>query len=148
MILAELVISIIRKQRDNGIRVNPPVSESEIQAAETKLNIQLPPDFKEFYSICNGFDCTDYLFNLVRVKDLFHDREYGSGGIIFAELMIYSDVWAFRTLKDGNYEIFYADGDEETILTNSLSTFLEKILQGHVLENGGLYQWYDELKSK
>jgi hypothetical protein len=85
------------------------------------------------------------IFNFLSLKEMFRDNDYGRDCAIFAEYMIFSDVWILRKLQGDNYEIFYSD-DEEIILTNSLTDFLEKLLQGHVFGRGGLYEWCDEIK--
>ena len=145
MKLEEIIQSIANKHPENGISLNPPATIAEFEKAETKLGFQLPADFREFYSLCNGFECEEDIFNFLSLKDLFLDSDYGKDCVIFAEYMIYSDVWVLRKLPGDSYEIIYNDG-EETILTTSLTVFLEKLVHGHVLEEGGLFKWCDEIR--
>lgn len=112
------------------------------------MGSELPTDFKEFYSICNGFECDEDIFNFLSLEDaLARDEDHGTNWMIFAEYMIYSDVWSLRKLTGDNYEIFYNDG-HEIILTNSLTVFLETFLQGNVFDKDGLYEWCDEVKKQ
>lgn len=147
MSLSALIDAIKVKYTASGIRVNAPATATAITNAEKKMRLSLPADFKEFYSICNGFDCADDKFSIVKAEELFRDDEYGWDSIIFAERMTYEDVWACRNLEGGRYDIFYNDG-EELILTQSLAAFLERLLQGHTFGTRGLYAWHDEIRQR
>jgi hypothetical protein len=146
MKIEELLPSIKLKHQVSGIKLNPPASLATIKQFENKIEFDLPTDFKEFYSICNGFECEEDIFNFLSLEDaLVLDKDHGKNWVIFAEYMTYCDVWSLRKLAGDNYEIFYNDGQEIT-LTNSLTVFLEKFLQGNVFDEGGLYEWRDEVK--
>lgn len=146
MTMREVIAAIYQKHKDYGITLNPPATELEIRDFEKKLGFSLPADFKEFYSICNGLECTEDIFKMVSLQDaLLHDQDYGKNWFHFADYMIYCDMWSLRRRDDGGYEIINR-GETELVLTSSLLEFLERFLQGNVFEKGGLYEWHDELK--
>jgi hypothetical protein len=144
MIMRELILAIQQKHKKNGITFNRPASQAEINEFEKIIGWKLPADFREFYSICNGFECTEDLFNMTSLVNI---RDYGKNWFHFAEYMIYSDMWSLRKKDDGGYEIFN-QGVFNTIFTSSLQEFLETFLRGGVLEKGGLYDWHEELKTR
>lgn len=148
MQLSKLLHSLQLKHAQTGISLNPPALLSDIQRAEAKIRLPLPGDLKELYSICNGFKIEKDLFYLEKADTLFRDDEYGYQGIILADYNTFTDVWAIRPLPDDKYEIFYNQDDNEIILTNSLYTFLERLIQGHLFEPGGLYDWHIERTDK
>jgi hypothetical protein len=150
MNLRELIYAIELKYQPNGIKIHPPASATEIKKIEDKLHFELPSDFKDFYSICNGFDCTKDKFSMMRVETLFLDNEHGEyehDCMIFAEYQLYSDVWALRKPRTDSYEIFYND-NKIRILTGSLFAFLQRFLAGAVSQPGGLLEWHHEIERK
>ncbi len=92
MTMRELISAIELKHKESGITVNPPASTYDIRYFEKRLGFGLPPDFKEFYSICDGFECTEDIFNMVSLDyALRHEQDHGKNWFHFAEYMIYSD---------------------------------------------------------
>jgi hypothetical protein len=144
--MKEIILAIEQKHKESGIIIKSPVAGPEIQNFERQIGFELPPDFKEFYSICNGFECTEDIFRMVSIEEaLKYEQDYGKNWFHFAEYMIYSDMWSLRKTDTGNYEIFNKS-DTEVVLTPSLHKFLQRFLQGNVFEKGGLYDWHDDLK--
>ncbi len=140
--MQDLINIIQLKHCDTGITIRPAASVEDIKRTELQLGFTLPDDFKEFYLICNGFECKEDFFNFIPLEDL---KEYqGKNWTIFAEYLIYADVWSLRVLEEG-YEIFYDDG-KEIVLTTSLREFLEIFFTGNVFEKGGLVDWIEEKK--
>ncbi|MET0467043.1 MAG: SMI1/KNR4 family protein [Chitinophagaceae bacterium] len=142
--MKELINIIELKHCDTGIKLNPAASIEKIEKTEVLLGFKLPEDFKEFYQVCNGFECQEDIFNFLPLEDLLREGDHGKDWAAFAEYMIHSDVWSLRVLEKG-YEIFYNDG-HEIVLTNALTTFLERFLKGNVFDEEGLYEWRDEIK--
>jgi hypothetical protein len=146
MTMIEIIAAIGQKHKAGGITINSPASELEIQHFEKKIGFNLPAEFKEFYSICNGFGCSEDIFNIVSLEDaLRYEQDYGKNWFHFAEYMIYSDMWSLRMTGTDQYEIFNKT-DTEVVLTSSLNEFLLRFLQGNVFEKGGLSDWREELK--
>lgn len=146
MTMREVISAIELKHKESGITINPPACELDIHSFEKKIGFELPADFKEFYSICNGFECTEDIFKMISLDyALTYQQDYGKDWFHFAEYMIYSDMWSLRRKEDGTYEIFNK-GEVEVILTSYLQEFLKRFLQGNVFEKGGLYDWHEELK--
>lgn len=146
--MKEVLRLLEQKHQKNGLKIHPPASPEQIKKAEYKIGFTLPADFKEFYSVCNGFEISDDIFNILRTDAIFCDSDYGYTGIVFAEYMIFSEAWAFRILSPDRYEIIYDDGEDLVKLTNSLDTFLRKLIKGHIFEEGGLSEWYKEIKKE
>lgn len=141
MEIKELVTKISQKHKKQGIKVYSPASNKEILVFEKKIGFPLPPDFIEFYSLCNGFACTEDIFN---ITPLYEISDRGKNWFLFAEYMIVSDSWGLRFIGDTKYEIFYSSYGKKAI-TGSLNEFLERFLRGNVFEDGGLYDWMEEL---
>jgi cell wall assembly regulator SMI1 len=69
MSIREILEAIYQKHKDSGIELNTPASEQEIQEFEKKIGFPLPDDFKEFYSICDGFECSEDMFRFISLQD-------------------------------------------------------------------------------
>lgn len=148
MEIRELIAAIFEKHKANGIDINPPAPEDQIQRFEKQVGFALPNDFKEFYSICNGFGCVEDIFNIIpleQISDL--GRDYGKSWFLFSEYMIFSDAWGLRFTHSGEYEIYNASLPA-LVLTSSLQVFLEHFLEGDVFERNGLYEWRDTVQSQ
>lgn len=63
--MRKLIDAIELKHRESGIDVYAPASDVEINAFERRIGFQLPLDFKAFYSVCNGFGCSEDVFQYV-----------------------------------------------------------------------------------
>ena len=146
MTMKELVSAIALKHQKQGITIYPPASVDAITRFETAIGFNLPKDFIEFYSICNGFECNEDIFNFSPLEDILsHASNYGKNWFYFSEYMIYSDMWFLRKKYSGAYEIVNSGGEKETILTSSLCEFLERFLKGNVFDDNGLYEWQEEI---
>ena len=106
----------------------------------------MPEDFKAFYTICNGFGCTEDIFNMTPLEEITKcDKEDTLQGFYFAEYMINCDMWGLRLTAEGKYEIFNASYPLHS-MTSSLEEFLNRFILGNVFEKGGLYEWRDEVE--
>lgn len=141
-----LINSIASKHKKDGIDVNPPAKLSEIENFEKRIGFKLPDDFKNFYLIANGFECNEDIFKFINIDEILgNESNYGLDWFYFSEYMIYSDMWGLRLSKSNKeYEIFNASYPEKA-MTYSLAEFLERFLRGNVFEEGGLYDWQNEL---
>jgi len=102
MLIREVIAAVYQKHKDYGITLHPPASEQAIQEFERKLGFLLPADFKEFYSICNGFECTEDIFKMVALEDaLLHKQDYGENWFHFADYMNYCEMWSLRKNDNG-----------------------------------------------
>jgi hypothetical protein len=141
----QLVEAIAIKHQAAGITVFPPANPDSIHHFEKQVGFTMPGDFKLFYSVCNGFECTDDIFNFKPLFEfLLYEDDYGDNWFYFCEYMINSDLWGVRCFPDGSYEIFNAYYPSKSI-TTSLELFLHHFLRGGVFEPGGLYAWQEEL---
>jgi hypothetical protein len=147
MNLEELISAIEQKHKQDGIKINPPATEQQIDDFQRKIGFPLPEYFVEFYKICNGFCCDEDIFNMKSIEDILEDPDdYVHNWFHFSDYMINSDLWSLRRNSDGHYEIFNVS-DIEVILTSSLKEFFEHFLQGNVFDQGGLYDWQEKLKA-
>jgi SMI1 / KNR4 family (SUKH-1) len=146
MAIKNIIESIAEKHKEDGIDINAPATLSDISAFERQIGFSLPSDFIEFYTICNGFSCTEDLFNMIPLAEIRrYPKDYGTNWFYFSEYMIYSDMWGLRLTATGKYEIF--NGSYPKIpMTSSLEEFLNRFLKGNVFDPSGLYDWHDELK--
>ena len=147
-IMKELILRIAAKHRITGIDVNSPTSQEAIKDIEQKIGCALPQDFALFYSTCNGFTCTEDIFNMKSLESIIeYENDFGPGWFYFSDYMINSDRWMLRKKAGDSWEIINA-GETEIMLTSSLCDFLEKFLAGGVFEPGGLYDWHDQVKTE
>jgi hypothetical protein len=132
MEIKELITAIVEKHKEQGINLHSPATEKDILLFEQKLGFVLPPDFKVFYSTCNGLACNEDIFNITPLFEITdYGRDYGKNWFYFSEYMIFSDSWGLRITDDFKYEIFNGSYPEKT-MTNSLKEFLERFLRGNV----------------
>ncbi len=146
--MKELINAIALKHHKGGIDVYENATASDIVAFEVQIGFSLPADFKEFYSICNGFGCNEDIFNIIPLSQITrYQQDYGPNWFYFSEYMIYSDMWGVRLTSSAQYEIF--NGSHPGIpMTSSIREFLSRFLNGNVFDAGGLYEWHDELGIK
>lgn len=135
--MKEIIDAIIEKHRYNGIVVKRPASIDAFSLFEQKLGFPLPKDFKHFYTICDGFECVEDIFNITSLAEIIECPDnYGTNWFYFAEYMIYCDMWGLRFNANGTYEIFN-DSYPGVRLTSSIAVFLKSFLAGDVFEKGG-----------
>ena len=146
--MKELIDLIAEKHRIDGIKISPSASNFDITEFENKVGFNLPQDFREFYLICNGFNCEEDIFNIMSLPEITDRWEnYDDNWFYFSEYMIYSDMWGIRITEAGKYEIFNGSYPKKA-MTSSLEEFLKKFLKGNVFDSGGLYDWHEELEIK
>lgn len=143
--MRNIIEAIAEKHKSVGFKMNAPATLSQITQFERQSGFPLPIDFKEFYSICNGFECTEDIFNMTPLEDVeYSPKAEETKWFYFAEYMIFSDSWGLRLTVDEKYEIF--NGSYPRIaMTSSLEEFLNRFLWGNVFEEGGLYHLQEEL---
>ncbi|MGE9313300.1 SMI1/KNR4 family protein [Niabella sp. CJ426] len=145
MKIKELIQSITEKHRSYGIDINPPATAEMLKLFEQQMGFPLPADFVAFYTTCNGFGCTQDIFDMTPLHEIrTYSSDYGSNWFDFAEYMISSDSWGLRYTNNGRYEIFNSIYPGKP-MTHSLEEFLEHFLAGNVFDKGGLYDWQEEL---
>lgn len=146
--MKELINAITLKHNESGIDVYDPATEDDITDFEKQMGFPLPVDFKELYTICNGFSCKEDIFNIVPLSEITQrQKDFGKNWFYFAEYMIYSDMWVVKLTEQGQYEIFN-ENHPDLVLTSSLHEFLGAFLQGNIFDPGGLYTWQSEIHNK
>jgi hypothetical protein len=125
-------------------------SEALIRQVEKVHNITLPEDIKQFYRFSNGFETAEDLFNLIPLNEIIESKsDYNYQHLYMAEYMIYSDMWALE-IDCNNYNDYWIYNinqyNEKIVLTNSLSEFLKRFLDGGVFGANGLYKWGEAIR--
>jgi hypothetical protein len=146
--MKEIIHLITQKHTTGGIEINAPASLYDIIDFEKRIGFSLPADFRDFYRTCNGFSCNEDIFNIIPLSQIGqYPQDAGKNWFYFSEYMIYSDMWGLRLNPAGQYEIFNGSFPEKT-MTSSLEEFLGRFLKGNVFDEGGLYEWQEELGIK
>ena len=82
--MKEIIDEIVQKHHSSGIEVYDPATVAEMVAFEEKIGFPLPKEFREFYSICNGFGCSEDIFNMLSLTQItHHSQDYGSDWFYF-----------------------------------------------------------------
>lgn len=144
MTIPGIIDAITTKNSKTGFKLNAPASADDIARFEAIIGFVLPDEFKELYSICNGFECEEDIFNFIPLDTIIANDDHGENWFHFAEYLIYSDMWTLRN-RNGICEIVNR-GDREIVLSTSLRAFLICFLSGNVFETGGLYDWHKTVK--
>jgi hypothetical protein len=149
MSMKDLVDAIVVKHKATGIEVNRAATLDEVIAFENKIGFLLPEEFREFYFTCNGFGCTEDLFNVTSLEKCITETpawlSHKENIFFLAEYMIHAEHWSFRPVRNRQFEIIY--NTDDLVLTSSLHAFLSRYLQGGVYYNDGLIAWADELRN-
>ena len=147
MNILELIQAIAEKHKHEKFVLRPPVSPDRLAIFEKHIGFPLPDDFRTFYTICDGFEMDDDdMFKFADLDEIM--KGHGTkekNAFHFADYLVYSDMWTLKYFGAGDYRIMHL-GAKEIILTDSLAEFLGRFLQGGVSDNGGLYDWHDEVR--
>ncbi|MGG9961198.1 SMI1/KNR4 family protein [Ferruginibacter sp. SUN106] len=147
--ILDIITQIEIEQARLGITLNPKATTEEIAHFEKAKNIQLPDDFRIFYSFCNGFDSTDFMFRIIPLYEIIGnipDRHLiKQQDFHFAEYMVYSEMWTI-SIEAGykNSYAIYNKMDNVVTLTNYLAEFLSVFITGGVFD--GLYTWRERIE--
>lgn len=140
--MQEILKLIETKNLPSGFKILPPASTHKIIELENKIGFKLPDDFIQFYSVCNGFECTEDIFNFLSIDKILVNKDYGNDWFLFAEYMIYSDSWGLRKTTDGQFIFFTSEQD---IPSSSLIDFLKAFSKGNIFEKDRIYQWAEKV---
>jgi hypothetical protein len=130
-----------------GITLYPPATDRGLTDFERKLKCPLPYDMTALYRFCNGFESAEDMFRIIPLEEIA-DRlsEYKPNCFLFAEDMIYSDMWEIEINSSNPNEYWISNqGKAFRLLTQSLAEFLGRFLAKGVFEDGGLYTWHEEV---
>ncbi|WP_284464566.1 hypothetical protein [Chryseobacterium sp.] len=140
----EILQYIENKNSKNGFKINAP-SHEKTWELESKIGFKLPYDFNLFYSLCDGFECDEDIFNFLSINTILERGNHGDQWFVFAEYMFFSDSWGLK--KDTNGDLVFFSSTQN-ISSNSLIDFLKAFAQGNVFETGGIYEWVKEKGSE
>jgi len=149
-----LPITIAEGLRSNwlsrGIKINPGVSKATLQLFESKYEVMLPDDLREYFLLVNGMDINMTDEDLIRfwpleeVKPISEDAsEYSDqaylpdpGSIfMFADYCIWSNTYAIR-LSSGEKrnEVYIIGGRSPIFLAGSFTEFVTLYLANRCLD--------------
>jgi hypothetical protein len=124
---------LVQKLRNiPGVKLNPPATPEEIEAAEAKLGTQLPDEVREFYKLANGaklLECLD-ICSLDHAVDYF---QYVTGGLTEMMLPIVDEYESnpiclfYNGPLRGYVAHFFHDGDSHVKWRN-FQALLEEII--------------------
>lgn len=152
MTIKEVIAKIKAQEAEGRITLYDGAKDSMIDKVEEKIAVKLPDDVRTFYRFSNGMEAEEDIFRIIPLNEIMDQRTHGHENMFdIAEYMIYSDMWVMRVNPNdqNDYRIINFDKDgTQLVLTSSFAEFLERWLEGGVFDNGGLYDWHDEIRSK
>ncbi|MGN6180411.1 MAG: hypothetical protein ACTHNW_14585 [Mucilaginibacter sp.] len=147
MTIQDIIQRIEQNKEALGITLYPPATLRGISNIERTFKLTFPTELRHLYSFCDGFESEEDLFRIVPLDEIqYMSKRLKSNQICIAEYLTYCDFWNMTINADGSYEI--SEGSFHTVLTNSLTDFLDHFLTGGVFEAGGLYEWKENIVSK
>ena len=123
------------------IKLNLGVSEIELCAFESKYNVYLPKDFKNYLSTVNGFvdsSMDEELFTFLPLNEIeplsisWSQSPEAKSYFIFADFLISSHVYAIKLTKDSKFDnpIFVDFNDNHpTQIAHSFTEFIQSYLE-------------------
>lgn len=115
------ILEVLTKWKLEGIRLNPPATNAEIENTEAVLNFKFPADFKEFYLQANGFNEWDMLHDsyislwpLERIRE--KSKEWGEPEFIcICDWAVNAYAIGFHRQKTGFFKLYDKLDDAESI---------------------------------
>jgi|SRR5262245_10879035 len=149
-----LPITIAESLRSNwlssGIKINPGVSKATLQLFESKYEVMLPDDLREYFLLVNGIDInmTDEdlirFWSLEEVKSISEGAsEYSDQGYLpdpssifmFADYCIWSHTYAIRLSScEERNDVYVIGGKSPIILAGSFTEFVTLYLAHRCLD--------------
>jgi hypothetical protein len=114
-----------------GLQLNPPASASDIEKAEACLSFHFPEDFKELYSIVNGFadfEIRGFMLSLWSLDRIIDDYTASKKFIMFSDFSISVCQYGFDKDKIGVFKAYthHQQGSYE-LVTESFQEMIELI---------------------
>ncbi len=122
----------VNKWKNEGLRLQKPLSAIEVKAALAKSGISAAKEVIEMYAIFNGFaedglDSECMTFWTVEKVSAEYQKE--SQYVVFADFLFDSHWYAFKTDDENMASVYLYYGDNETVkISNSLAEFFELYL--------------------
>jgi len=122
---------VIAKWRSEGVELNPPVSITEIENAESILDFRFPTGFKDFYLQANGFEGFDWqehmftLWPLNLIVEEFKSVHSNGNFIGFSDWLLASHMIGFNKNKPGIFKSYHNDDGE--FIADSFDMFIDMI---------------------
>jgi hypothetical protein len=129
--------------RDQGIKLRPGADEQELRRFETRYEVRLPEDFRQYLASINGFDKSEYptsdnnLITFLGINEIKPLDEYWPPKLanardffVFADYSISAHVYAIRlrnTAADHNQVVVVYEKLIE--IARTFSEFIERYLQ-------------------
>lgn len=150
MTIDDIIEYLKTNLHETDITLRLGADEELIKQFESRLNIKLPEDIKQFYKFSDGFESDEHIFNIVSLAEIIQYKLEEST-FYLAEYLVYSETWELEINSENNkeYATFNVNGyGNKILITNSLAGFLTRFLSGGLFGEDGLYKWGEELRLK
>lgn len=114
------VDKVALKWRSEGVKINEPATDELIEHTEGVLKFSFPADFKEFYSVINGFKDLDWqehmwhFWPLERIMEEYSDLK-DKDFIPFCDFLLASHYIGFKRNQHGIYKLYSNFYESESI---------------------------------
>ncbi|WP_426667702.1 SMI1/KNR4 family protein [Mucilaginibacter sp. McL0603] len=114
------VDKVVLKWSREGVKINEPAPNELIEQTERVLKFSFPTDFKEFYSVINGFKDLDwqehmfYFWPLERIMEEYFDLQ-DKDFIPFCDFLLASHYIGFKRNQHGIYKLYSNLNESESI---------------------------------
>jgi hypothetical protein len=121
-------VEVLRDWKARGIETNPPSTILSITEVEEKVSFKFSGDFRELYSVVNGFKNHYWLPNmfsiwpLERIVEEFEQRQH-KNFVGFADYLINSHAIGFYKDRKG----IYKDVDTNLLISETFKNCIELI---------------------
>ncbi|WP_295668523.1 SMI1/KNR4 family protein [uncultured Mucilaginibacter sp.] len=109
--MASWIQKVNEKWKPEGVKLNPPATNDEIEKTETILNFKFPEDFRKFYLVIDGFrsfDMEHHMFTFWSLETII--EEYNRWGdkefIGFSDYLIASHAIGFKRNEKGIFKLY------------------------------------------
>ena len=134
MIALAPIDDVLKRWREEGIRLLPPMEETDVIAAMAKTGRKVSRDVVSLYCATGGMEDgeMDELFSLWPLERVVSESScYGRPHIPFADFLINSHFYCFRyeSAERSSVCVDYLNGEEPERVAGSVSEFLELYLR-------------------
>lgn len=119
----------INKWQNEDLKLEKPLSRAEVNAAFAKIDILPAKEIIELYSVFNGFNEGDLdaeCMTFWTIKKMMAEYQKESQYVVFADFLLDSHWYAFKSNDENTASVYLYYGDEETTkISNTFAEFFE-----------------------
>jgi hypothetical protein len=125
---------VLRRWRAGGVRLLPPIEETDVIAAFAKTGRKISSDVVGLYCATRGMEDgeMDELFSLWPLERVMSESSsYGRTHIPFADFLINSHFYCFRFENEKRSSVYidYLNGEEPERVAGSIAEFFDLYLR-------------------